>query len=654
MKPARKLFAPLLGLGISLRGSIPRMLQSLTSRWSDFSLRTRLYAIIAVLGLLPIAGGVIAKAAIDNSMRDIVALDRAARGSIYLERVNGLEHAVVMESRSICMSKDWTAAEPFAQNLFAKLIELQKVVRTWKAEAITSQYANIDELAVQVDNLVRFQTELVRFARVQDPTAARMFGDNDANRQNRSALNEALTAVTRGYEQEITRARSQIESNEHSFLAVSSMLASLSALALCGGLMLVKYGLVTPLLEMRDLMLRLAQGQLDIKVSDQQRSDELGEMGRAVQVFHASLVERQKLNNETRLLSELNKWLQSCKSLNELYEIVAKFLTRLLPNCAGNLYIYANSRDILDSVTFWNGGRLAPPMQPDDCWSLRRGYTVTHRECDINFHCAHVDSSTSDDYCCIPILAYGETIGLLHLEFGVGHQFNDETLRKEAMTEQRRLGMICAEQISMAIANVKLRDQLRDQSIRDTLTGLFNRRYLLETCRREFSRAMRAGQCVSILSIDVDHFKKCNDNHGHDAGDTVLRAFGECLESSFRDGDIACRFGGEEFVVVLPGSTPDFAARRAEEFRLKVESLAIRYLNRNLPGITISIGVAAFPESGDNPQAVINAADEALYRAKQNGRNRIELSSSIINFSSGVSAGHSLALQYPCAGGRLA
>jgi diguanylate cyclase (GGDEF)-like protein len=654
MKPARKLFAPLLVLGISLRRTVCRMLQSLTSRWSDFSLRTRLYAIIAVLGLLPIAGEVIAKAAIDNSMRDIVALDRAARGSIYLERVNGLEHAVVMESRGICMSKDWTAAEPFAQNLFAKLIELQKVVRTWKAEAITSQYANIEELAMQVDNIVRFQTELVRLARVQDPTAARMFGDNDANRKTRSALHEALTAVTRGYEQEITRARSQIESNEHGFLAVSSMLASLSALALCGGLMLVKYGLVTPLLEMRDLMLRLAQGQLDIKVSDQQRSDELGEMGRAVQVFHASLVERQKLNNETRLLSELNKWLQSCKSLNELYEIVAKFLTRLLPNCAGNLYIYANSRDILDSVTFWNGGRVAPPMQPDDCWSLRRGHTVTHRECDINFHCAHVDSSTSDDYCCIPILAYGETIGLLHLEFGVSHQFNDDTLRKEAMSEQRRLGMICAEQISMAIANVKLRDQLRDQSIRDTLTGLFNRRYLLETCRREFSRAMRAGQCVSILSIDVDHFKKCNDNHGHDAGDTVLRAFGECLESSFRDGDIACRFGGEEFVVVLPGSTADFAARRAEEFRLKVESFAIRYLNRNLPGITISIGVAVFPESGDNPQAVINAADEALYRAKQNGRNRVELSSSIINFSSGVSAGHSVALQYPCAEGRLA
>jgi diguanylate cyclase (GGDEF)-like protein len=424
------------------------------------------------------------------------------------------------------------------------------------------------------------------------------------------------------------------------------MLASLSALALCCGLVLVKYGLLTPLLEMKDLMLRLAQGQLDIDVGGQQRSDEIGEMGRTVQVFHATLVERQKLNRETRLLSELNEWLQSCKSLDELYEIGAKFLTRLLPKCAGSLYIYANSRDVLDSVKFWNGDKLTSAMQPDDCWSLRRGHTVTHRECEINFHCVHVNPSTSGDYCCIPILAHGETIGLLHLEFGIDGQLVEENLRKEAISEQRRLGMICAEKISMAIANVKLRNQLHDQAIRDTLTGLFNRRYLLETCRREFSRATRARQSVGILSIDVDNFKKCNDNRGHDAGDTVLRAFGVSLERSFRDGDVACRFGGEEFVVVLPGAIPDIAARKAEEFRIKVESLVGRYLKGNLPGITISVGVAAFPESGDNPQAVIRAADEALYRAKENGRNRVEMSRSIIDSSSGIATGHPIALQH--------
>ena len=188
------------------------------------------------------------------------------------------------------------------------------------------------------------------------------------------------------------------------------------------------------------------------------------------------------------------------------------------------------------------------------------------------------------------------------------------------------MGLVCAEQISLAIANVKLRDQLRDQSIRDVLTGLFNRRYMLETCRREFSRAARAGQSISILSIDVDHFKKYNDNHGHDAGDMVLRAVGNCLENLFRNEDIPCRFGGEEFVAILPGVDADAALRRAEQLRSKVEDIVVRYLEKNLPRITVSIGVAVFPDAGDNPQTVLKAADQALYRAKEKGRNRVELS----------------------------
>jgi diguanylate cyclase (GGDEF)-like protein len=151
---------------------------------------------------------------------------------------------------------------------------------------------------------------------------------------------------------------------------------------------------------------------------------------------------------------------------------------------------------------------------------------------------------------------------------------------------------------------------------------------MLETCRREFSRAARAGESISILSIDVDHFKKYNDNHGHDAGDMVLRAVGNCLENLFRNEDIPCRFGGEEFVAILPGADADAALRRAEQLRSKIEDIIVRYLEKNLPRITVSIGVAVFPEAGDNPQAVLKAADEALYRAKEKGRNRVELSGS--------------------------
>jgi len=559
--------------------------------------------------------------------RDDAALDRAARGTIHLERVNGLVYAVVMESRGIYMSAEWRAAEPFAKNLIRQLGELQDVAKAWKADAIASQQSSIEELSERIDQFVRFRTELVRLGREENTAAARAFGDNDANRTVRSALNDSLRGVAHAYEQEIGRARSQVQADEHDLLVILLALAGLGALALGSGLIFIKVGLLRPLLRTRDSMLRLAQGDLDINVDGRPRAAEIAEMAQAVEVFHATSVERHKLNRETQLLADLNEWLQSCNSLGELYQMVAEFLGRLLPGCAGSLYIYANSRDVLESAKAWNGGKMMPAMHPEDCWGLRRGRPYTYGENETSFLCAHAAPSSSGEYCCIPILAHGETIGLLHLQISRDDQANGESPSKEAVAEQRRLGLICAEQISLAIANVKLRDELRDQSIRDALTGLYNRRYMMETCSREFSRAERAGQSVSVLSIDIDHFKKYNDNHGHDAGDMVLRAVGTCLENLFRNEDVPCRFGGEEFVVLLPGADSDTAARRAEQLRSKVEALVVRYVEKSLPRVTVSIGVAAFPEAGDFPDVVLKAADEALYRAKESGRNRVELSS---------------------------
>ena len=605
------------------------MLRLPTARRAGYSLRTRLYSIVAFLGLLPVLAVALALVALEFSRRDDAALDRVARGTINLERVNGLVYAVVMESRGIYMSPDWSAAEPFAKNLVRQLGELQEVTRAWKADAIASQQSNVDDLAERIGQFVRFRTELVRLAKEENTTAARAFGDNDANRSVRSALNNSLHTVARAYEQEIARARSQAEADDRRFLEILVTLAILGAAALGGGLLFIKTGLLTPVVQMKNSMLRLAEGNLDITLGERHPAYEISEMARALEVFQTTLVDRQKLNRETRLLSDLNEWLQSCNSLGELYQMVSEFLGRLIPTCAGCLYIYANSRDVLESAKAWNGGKLMPAMHPDDCWGLRRGRPYTFGENEIDFLCAHVDPSTSHEYCCIPILAHGETIGLLHLESGRDDWPDDEKPSKQANFEQRRLGLVCAEQISLAIANVKLRDQLRDQSIRDVLTGLFNRRYMLETCRREFSRATRAAQSVSVLSIDVDHFKKYNDNHGHDAGDLVLRAVANCLENLFRNEDIPCRFGGEEFVVILPGSDAAQAVRRAEQLRSRIESLVVRYLEKNLPRVTVSIGVAVFPDAGDNPQAVLKVADEALYRAKEKGRNRVELSGTV-------------------------
>jgi len=593
-------------------------------RRAGHSIRARLYAIIGFLGLLPVLGAAFALFAIVNSTHDNAALDRATSGTIHLERINGLVYAVVMESRGIYMSPDWATAEPFATNLMKDLSALREVALLWHNEAIESQQSNVDELELRINDFVRFRTELVRLGKEESTAAARTFGDNDADRRVRSALNASLTTLSHAYEQEVNRARSKVEADQYRFVLALSILAGIAFLALCGGIALVRTGLLLPLSRVRQSMLRLAQGDLESDPDTSRRTAEIAEMEQAIGVFRAGLLERSKLNRETRLLSELNEWLQSCNSLGELYDMVAEFLSRLLPGCAGSLYIYANSRDVLEGSKAWNGGTVQASMHPEDCWGLRRGHVYSFGEREIDFPCAHVGSAQVEQYCCIPVLAHGETIGLLHLEFRAG---DDGVFRQDEVAEQRRLGLMCAEQISLAIANVKLRDQLRDQSIRDPLTGLFNRRYMLETCRREFSRAARGRQPVTMLSIDVDHFKKFNDNHGHDAGDTVLREVGTCLEAVFRNEDVACRFGGEEFVVVLPGAPLDIGARRAEELRGKIEALSVRYLEKNLPRITISVGVAAFPEAGDNPQSVLKAADDALYRAKEGGRNRVELAS---------------------------
>jgi GAF domain-containing protein len=160
------------------------------------------------------------------------------------------------------------------------------------------------------------------------------------------------------------------------------------------------------------------------------------------------LVERRKLNRERELLAELTEWLQSCNSLGELYQMMAQFLGRLLPTCAGSLYIYANSRDVLESAKSWNGGEITAAMRPEDCWGLRRGRPYVYGESEISFPCADVAASMSDEYCCIPILAHGETIGLLHLEFSQYDQSADENHKRMAVETQRRLGLVCAEQIS--------------------------------------------------------------------------------------------------------------------------------------------------------------------------------------------------------------
>ena len=333
-----------------------------------------------------------------------------------------------------------------------------------------------------------------------------------------------------------------------------------------------------------------------------------------------------RLAREVRLLGELNEWLQSSRSLDELFDMVSRFMTHILPEAEGSVYVYSNSRDVLDGCASWNGGTHKAHIHPEGCWGLRRGRTYEYGASEIDFVCEHAEPHDGRPYFCFPILAHGETVGLLHLR---AHEGSDEVFHAS-----KKLAQLCAEQISMAIANVRMRDQLHDQSVRDPLTGLFNRRHMTETLRKSISRSQQTGASLSLIAVDVDHFKKFNDTHGHDAGDMVLRAVGSALGQGCDRDEVACRIGGEEFMLILPDNTPDDAMTRAEQVRQAVEAVSVRYGEKSLPRITISVGVAHYPAHGTIPQDLMRAADDALYMAKDKGRNQVQVSEGVATASS--------------------
>lgn len=316
---------------------------------------------------------------------------------------------------------------------------------------------------------------------------------------------------------------------------------------------------------------------------------------------------------EWRILSEFNEWLQSSDSLEEVFTVVSSFLARLLPGSAGAVYTFADNRDVLDKACEWGDAELDESFRPSDCWALRRGRPFLYGENVVDIPCRHLNEEFLQyrDFrnICVPIIAHGETVGLLSV-----------TIRVGSLNETRKLAVYCAEHISLSLANVRLREQLRDQSVKDPLTGLYNRRFFLDHGQRELSRCIAQNKSAALVSFDVDHFKKFNDTYGHDAGDKVLKSLAETMKTYFRKADAPCRIGGEEFVVVLPGVDLDAAMGRAEGLRETVENMELSYNGVKLH-VTISVGVAACPDHGRTLEELTHAADLALYVAKGDGRN---------------------------------
>jgi len=329
------------------------------------------------------------------------------------------------------------------------------------------------------------------------------------------------------------------------------------------------------------------------------------------------VAEMEQSNSETTMLKDANVVLHECRTSEEVFRAVSLIIANAFPESSGSLYSLGYEGQQLEVVADWHcaSENLGAIYNYDACFAMRRGTTYVYHVDDGQLSCPHFTESAETATVCIPISAYGDTFGVLSVCF------------REIPADQHKRMISLFEDISeyaaSALANLRLRMRLQQQSIRDPLTGLFNRRYMDEVLRQEESRASRSASQVGIIMMDVDHFKRFNDTYGHEAGDEMLRNLGEILRDHFRDSDITCRYGGEEFIAILPDITLGQCKAKAEHLRAVVErSASIIHISETL-SITLSLGVALFPLHGDTMRTVVRLADDALYQAKAEGRNRV-------------------------------
>lgn len=322
-------------------------------------------------------------------------------------------------------------------------------------------------------------------------------------------------------------------------------------------------------------------------------------------------------------LNDLSDLLQVCETDKELLNVIAGFAKRFFSAETGAVYLMSSSKAMVTDAESWGDlSILSPAFTCEECWAMRQGRVHPQRLGQHNLQCRHLHRGDCGHYSlCVPLNAHGKNMGVICL-------IRDKPFTSEDASGESLFWTLVesfAEHTALALYNLEVREQLLNQSVKDPLTGLYNRRFLHSQLELEMARSARNGNPFSVLTIDIDLFKRINDQFGHDAGDHVLQKVSEVFSQCVRKTDVACRYGGEEFMVFMPGIDMCQARYRGEQVRMAIENNPITFRGRDIGVVTVSIGLASYPQHGNDARAILQQADRALYHSKRNGRNRLSL-----------------------------
>lgn len=330
-------------------------------------------------------------------------------------------------------------------------------------------------------------------------------------------------------------------------------------------------------------------------------------------------------------LNEMGALLECSGNVHDACSVVSDSVQKLFPEArSGSLYLFRSSRNLVEAAARWGAsGSSESTFLPDACWALRRGQPHWSQHPGSGINCQHLPQGSTSEWLCVPMVAQGTTVGVFYLEFENAAAIRFNSGSESFRDSRQQLAISAASQIALSLASLQLRETLREQSIRDPLTHLFNRRFLEESLTRELELASRKKQSVALLFLDLDHFKKFNDAFGHAAGDMVLQSLADLFRTFFRSTDICCRYGGEEFAIVLPESSSEDAASRADALRAEVKRLRLKYKKQTLGPLSLSAGVAAFPAHASSSDDLLKIADQCLYQSKARGRDVVTVADAL-------------------------